>query len=231
MDPDERPKEKNPASDIKMSVFEAIATRRSIRKFTAQDVPMELLGVVIDAGRYAPSSGNIQNWRFILIKNPETKQKIAEICQQQLWIAEAPVLLVVCSETEKLKRFYGKRGEMLFSVQNTSAAIQNMLLTIHGLGMASCWIGAFDEDVLKRQLSIPDDVRVQAVLPIGFADEIVPAPTHYTMENVMYFEKYGNRVSNIERVFQNPLVFDKIGGFIGGFVNAAKDVVNKRKDK
>ncbi len=144
-------------------------------------------------------------------------------------MAEAPVFLVVCAETEKLERFYGKRGKLLFSVQNVAASIQNMLLTIHALGMASCWVGAFDEKVLKRVLGIPEDVRPQAILPIGFPDEIVPAPSHFTMENVCYFEKYGNRISNLERVMQNPLVFDKVGGFIGGIVNAAKDVINKKK--
>lgn len=229
MDQDKPPKDKDLSAQIKMSVFEAIATRRSIRKFTSQDVPIELLGVIIDAGRYAPSTGNIQNWRYIIVKNPETKKQIAEISQQQLWMNEAPVFLVVCSETEKLERFYGKRGKILFSVQNVAASIQNMLLTIHALGMASCWIGAFDEKVLKRVLNLPEDIRPQAILPIGFPDEIVPAPTHYTMENVCYFEQYGNRVSNIKRVLQNPLIFDKVGGLISGIVDAAKDVINKKK--
>ena len=107
----------NPVN-IKMNVFEAVATRRSIRKFTSQDVPMEILGVVIDAGRYAPSSGNIQNWRFVLVKDVNNKQKVAEACMQQLWIAEAPVVMVVCAETEKINQYYGIRGERLYSVQN-----------------------------------------------------------------------------------------------------------------
>jgi nitroreductase len=218
----------NPVS-IKMNVFEAIATRRSIRKYTSQDVPMELLGVVLDAGRYAPSAGNIQNWRFILIKNPENKQRIAEACEQQLWISEAPVVVVVVAETEKIKQFYGLRGERLYAVQNCSAAIENMLLTAHALGMASCWVSAFDEDMLKRVINVPPEVRPQAVLPIGYPDEVVPAPTHYTMENVCFFERYGNRVVNIERVFQNPIVFDKLSRLIGGFVNAGKDVMAKKK--
>ncbi|MBT3721706.1 nitroreductase family protein [archaeon] len=229
MDQDKKPKDKSLSDQIKMTVFEAIATRRSVRKFTSQDIPMELLGVIIDAGRYAPSSGNLQNWRMIIVKNPDARKKIAEVCQQQLWMAEAPVFLVVCSDTEKIKRFYGKRGEMFFSVQNVSASIQNMLLTTHSLGMASCWVGAFDEDVLKRILGMPGHVRPQAVLPIGYPDEIVPAPSHFTMENVTFFEQYGNKISNVARVMQNPLIFDKVGGLIGGVVNAAKDIIQKRK--
>ncbi|HIH40971.1 TPA: nitroreductase family protein [Candidatus Woesearchaeota archaeon] len=214
---------------MKMNVFEAIATRRSIRKFTSQDVPMEILGVVIDGGRYAPSSGNIQNWRFVLVKDKENKQRVAEAAMHQLWIASAPVIIVVCAETEKLKQFYGIRGDRLYSVQNCAAAIENMLLTAHCLGLGSCWVSDFDEDMLKRALNIPGDIRPQAILPLGYPDEIVPAPTHYTMENVCYFESYGTRVSNIERVMQNPLVFDKISRLFKGLIDVGKDAIEKRK--
>jgi len=217
--------------NIKMNVFEAIATRRSIRKFTAQDVPMEILGVVLDAGRYAPSTGNIQNWRFIIVKNPEGRQKIAEAAMQQMWIAEAPVIVVVVAETEKIKQFYGIRGERLYSIQNCSAAIENMWLTAHSLGLATTWIGAFDETMLRRAIGIPENVRPQAILPIGYPDEIVPAPTHYSLENVCFFESYGNKVANLERVMQNPLIFEKISRFISGFVDVGKDVVKKRQEK
>lgn len=216
---------------IKMNVFEAIATRRSIRKFTAQDIPMEILGVVLDAGRYAPSAGNVQNWRFVIIKNKENKQKIAEAAMQQMWIAQAPVIILVCAETEKIKQFYGIRGERLYSIQNCAAAIQNMLLTAHSLGLASTWIGAFDETMLRRAAEIPEDIRAQAILPFGYPDEIVPAPTHYTLDNVCYFESYGNIIANIERVLQNPLVFEKISRAISGFVDAGKDIVKKREEK
>ena len=216
--------------NLKMNVFEAIATRRSIRKFTSQDVPMEILGVVIDAGRYAPSSGNVQNWRFILVKDRDNKQKIAEAAMHQLWIASAPIIIVVCSENEKLKQFYGVRGERLYAVQNCAAAVENMLLTLHSLGLGSCWISDFDEDMLRRALNIPGDIRPQVILPIGYPDEIVPAPTHYTMENVCYFESYGSRITNIERVMQNPLVFDKLSRVFKGFIDAGKDAVEKRKN-
>jgi nitroreductase len=221
----------NPVN-IKMNVFEAIATRRTIRKFTMQEVPMEILGVILDAGRYAPSAGNLQNWKFILIKNKDNRAKIAEASMQQMWIAEAPVIVVVCAEIEKVRQYYGIRGERLYAIQNCAAAIQNMLLTAHALGLASAWIGAFDETMLRRAINIPEDIRPQAILPIGYPDEIVPAPTHYMLENVCYFESYGSRIANIERIMQNPLVFEKISRLIGGFVDAGKDIVaNKGKFK
>ncbi|MBU0756946.1 MAG: nitroreductase family protein [Nanoarchaeota archaeon] len=193
-----------------MDIFEAIATRRSIRKFMDVQVPMELIGTIIDAGRYAPSSGNVQNWRFVLVVQKDSIKAIAEACMQQYWIADAPIVIVVCAETEKLTQFYGVRGERLYAVQNASAAIQNMLLAAHGLGLASCWVGSFDENMIRRQLSIPDSIRAQAILPIGYPDEVVPAPFHFTLENVCYFETYNSRVVNIDRVFQTKDVFGRI---------------------
>src|SRR3989344_7715175 len=105
----------NPVN-LKMNVFEAIATRRSIRKFTSQDIPMEILGIVLDSGRYAPSAGNIQNWRFIIVKNLDNRQRVAEAAMQQMWIAGAPVIIVICAEIEKIRQFYGIRGERLYAI-------------------------------------------------------------------------------------------------------------------
>ncbi len=220
----------NPVT-LKMNVFEAIATRRSIRKFSSQDVPMELLGVILDAGRYAPSAGNIQNWRFIIVKDPGNKQKIAEASLQQLWMAEAPVYICVVSDNEKLKRFYGVRGERLYSVQNCAAAIQNMLLTTHALGLASTWVSSFDEEMISRALGLPGDIRPQGILPIGYPDEIVPAPSRYLMETLVFHEAYGRRYVNVERILENPLVFDKISQMISGFVEKSKAAMQKIKEK
>lgn len=212
-----------------MDVFECIATRRSIRKFLRLDVPMEMLGAVLDAGRYAPSSGNVQNWRFIVVKKPETIAQIAEASMQQLWVAQAPAIIVVCSDSEKLQMFYGTRGERLYAIQNCSASIQNMLLAAHAIGLGASWVGAFDENILGRVLGIPESVLPQAIIPIGYPDEIVPTPMHYTLESLVFVEAYGSRVANIKRVMQNP----DIGGFVAkkvtGTINAVKDIVEKGK--
>ncbi|MEM2130901.1 MAG: nitroreductase family protein [Candidatus Woesearchaeota archaeon] len=216
-------------SAVKMNVFEAIATRRSIRKFMAKDVPMEILGIILDAGRYAPSAGNLQSWKFIIVKDNGNKQAIAEACMQQMWIAEAPVVIVVCAEVEKTKMFYGIRGERMYVIQNCAAATQNMLLTAHALGLASTWVSAFDDDMLRRAIGAPEDVRPQAVLPIGYPDEIVPAPIRYTLENTCFFEAYGRKITNIARVMQNPVVFDKLTRLIKFGIDLGKEAITKKK--
>ncbi len=226
--PEEKHNSGVPGSPEKgMDTFRCIATRRSIRKYQDIDVPMELVSSVIDAARYAPSAGNSQNWRFVLVKDPAKIDQLAEASYNQLWMNSAPIIIVVCSDPEKLGKFYGTRGERLYSIQNCAAAVENMLLASHALGLASCWVGAFDEDKVKRDLGIPDSVRVQAILPLGYPDEVVPTPMHFTLENVCYFEKYGNRVRNIDRVFQNPNVVGRIQREVGNLTKMGKRVVDK----
>jgi len=181
-----------------MDVVECIKTRRSIRKFLDIPVEWDKIGTIVDSGRYAPNSGNLQNWKFIIVLDEDKRKKIADACIQQLWIAKAPVHIIVCSEPEKAKRFYGIRGERLYTIQNSAAAVQNMLLTAHSLGLGACWVGAFDEDNLSSVLGTPDYIRPQAVIPIGYAGEKVPAPMQYQLENLAFIESWGNKIADMD---------------------------------
>jgi len=180
-----------------MSIQECIKNRRSIRKFLSVPVEAEKLGKIIDAARYAPSAGNLQNWKLILVTEQTKKRAVIDSCMQQYWMETAPLLIVVCGDPVKGDRFYGTRGKTLYTIQNCAAAIQNMLLAAHSQGIGSCWVGAFDNQALKKALSIPDAVEPQAVLCFGYADETVPLPPRYTVENIVYLERYGNRVKDI----------------------------------
>ncbi len=218
-----------------MDVYECIKTRRSIRKFMDADVTMDQIGAIIDSGRFAPAAGNIQNWRFILIKNQKTKENVAEAAFQQYWIAKAPVVIVICATVDKLEQSYGVRGERLYSIQNCAAAIENMILTAHSLGLGSCWVSAFDETILRRALDIPEDVRPQAILPIGHPDEEVPEPPNYTAEDVTFFEKYGNKVGNFDNVLINFNVLgkakDKIPSLAKKFTSRTKKIFDELKSR
>ncbi len=171
-------------------ILDLIKSRRTIKEFLSKYISHENLFHIIDAGRHAPSSGNIQNWKFIVINEKEKILQIAEASHQQLEIASAPVLVVVVGEPEKAKRYYGLRGERLFTIQNCAAAIENMLLEAHSLGIGSRWIGAFDEDEIKSLCGIPEEIRPQAVIAFGYPKEIPNKPPKYPLETVVYFNKW-----------------------------------------
>ena len=137
-------------------IIDLIKSRRTIKQFLPKFVSWEKVARIIDAARHAPSSGNVQNWKFILISDPDQKHQIAEAAYEQYEIVNAGVLMVICAEPEKAERYYGLRGERLYTIQNCAAAIQNMLLEAHSLGLGTQWIGAFEEEMVKRLLGIPD---------------------------------------------------------------------------
>lgn len=177
-----------------MDILDLIQTRRSIKEFLPRFVDWDKLSRILDAARHAPSSGNLQNWKFIVVIDTDLKKQLAEAALQQYEIISASALIVVCSDPEKVSRYYGERGEKLYSVQNCAAAIQNMLLEAHSLGLGSRWIGAFDEEMLRRFLSIPEEISPQAIIALGYPKEIPPKPPKLPLEAQVYFNAWRNRL-------------------------------------
>lgn len=182
-----------------MDAIECMKSRRTIRKYLKIPVEWDKVSDILDCGRLAPSAGNLQNWKFIIITDDNEKIPIAEACVQQLWVAKAPVIIVVVAEPDKGKRFYGMRGERLYSTQNCAAAAQNMLNAAHALGLGGCWVGAFDEDMIKRALGMPEEVRPQIVLTFGYPNEKVPKPRKFPLEVVAYRRKWRGRVYDVPK--------------------------------
>ena len=185
-----------------MDTLENIYTRRSIRKFKDIPVEMEKLGQILEAGRLAPSAGNLQDWKFIIVKKPEIIEEVAKACLEQYWITSAPVLIVVCTDPSRTIEHYGDRGKM-YSYHNGATAAMSMILAAHSLGLATCWVGAFEDEMLRRALDIPDDIFMHAVLPIGYPAEKPPIPAKFKLYDVVFIESYGNRVKDPAAYFQH----------------------------
>lgn len=190
-----------------MNFFEVVFKRRSIRKFLKKDVDDKLIGLILYCATKAPSAGNTQDWEFIVVRDEKIKEKIAIAALHQMFIKEAPVVIVVCSDIEKIKLKYGERGENLYSIQDTAAAIMIILLAAQALGLGSCWIGAFDEENIKEILGIPENLRPVAILPIGYPAEEVGERWRIPFENLTWFNKYGKKYEvefkNLEKILKD----------------------------
>jgi Nitroreductase len=152
-----------------MSFLELAWKRKSVRNFKPDDVSVEKIMTLIDAARSAPTGGNCQPWHFYVIKDAEYRKCIYESTgNRQQFILDAPVVIVVCADLERTRK-YGDRGRELYSIQDTAAAIQNLLLCAVDGGLAACWCGAFDEKAVSSMLKLGDDMRPIAVIPIGYA--------------------------------------------------------------
>jgi nitroreductase len=173
-----------------MNVFEAIKERRSIRSFKEQDVKEEDIEMLIEAARWAPSAGNIQPWEFIIVRRHELKKELAEAAFGQAFVEEAPIVIVVCADENRSFQGYSVRGKTLYCIQDTAAAIQNIHLTAHSLGLGTCWIGAFSEEETAKILKVPNGVRPVAIVPIGYPAES-PAPRNRRPINqIIHYEAF-----------------------------------------
>lgn len=216
-----------------MDVHDAILERRSIKHFLHKEVDPEYIIDILDAGRHAPSAGNQQAWKFILVKQPMNKDKIADACYQQQWMSEAAVQIVVCSMEEEIKRNYGVRGEVLYAIQNCAMAMQNMLLKAFELDLGACMISAFDESMMNRALNIPANIRVQGIVCVGYAGEQPPRKLLKSLENLTYFEEYRGRLEDFDDSFYQwsgimKKQADRLLGRMKQGVSGLRDRINEK---
>lgn len=170
-----------------MDTLDAINKRFSSRYFLDKKVNWSKIATLIDSAIKAPSSGNLQNFRFIIVTNENKKREIANACLKQLWINEAPVLIIVCAELTNIKRFYGNRSEF-YSIQNCAAATENILLAATDLNLGSCWVSAFDDEKVSSALKLPRNIKPQAVIPIGYTNEKQPIKKRYDIKTFVHYD-------------------------------------------
>lgn len=224
-----------------MDVIEAIVGRRSCRDYSDKPVEFDKITACLEAGHYAPSAGNLQAWKFIIVTDKGTRSAIADHCMEQYWMAKAPVHIVVVANEERVELKYGLRGKRLYAVQGCAAAMENIMLTAHALGLGSCWVGAFEEEFLNSTLGIPDFARAQAIITLGYPGYEKPVQKDLTsLQSIVYFEAYGNRLSTPhlvlrdfsvewERQFENAK--EKASPYIKESVNKIKEGLLKMKSQ
>jgi nitroreductase len=146
--------------------YEVVRTRRSIRSYRPDPVPDDVLKRVLEAARISPSGSNRQPWKFIIVKNKELKRKLAVACHNQMFIAEAPIVIVACGYN-----IHWNRGEYMGDLSmliDVSIAFTHLILAARAEGLGTCWIGSFSNKEVKEILRIPEDVNVVAITPLGY---------------------------------------------------------------
>ncbi len=155
--------------------YNFLITRASVREYHPGPVDPELGDFILDCASTAPSAGNREAWDVVVVEAEEKKLAIAEAAYQQQHVGEASVLFVVCANYVRSMSRYGERG-ILYAIQDATIATTYMMLAAHSLGLVSCWVGAFDEDEVRRALLLPEHTRPVAVLCVGKGSQ----PTAFT---------------------------------------------------
>jgi nitroreductase len=145
-----------------------IMNRQSCRDFQSDPLKEGDLENLKESLRWAPSAGNCQPWHFYVVTHKGKKIELSRAAYGQTFIADAPVIFVICANAEESGLGYGKRGRNLYCLQDTAAATENLLIAATALGYGSCWIGAFDEGAASEVLDIPRHLRPVAMVPVGY---------------------------------------------------------------
>ena len=171
-----------------MDVYEAIRTRQSIRSYKPDPVPDDVLNRVLDAMRLAPSAGNLQPWRFVVVRDAATRERVAEASSGQQWIAHAPAIVAACGWRD---RAYSKMGGYWNSVAvDVTIALDHLTLAAAAEGLGTCWVGSFVEEEVRGVLGIPEDVTVIALTPLGYHG-VPPTPkTRKDLSEIVCYERW-----------------------------------------
>ncbi len=179
-----------------MELQKAIRARKSVRHFDKTKKPdWRTIIECIDSARHAPMAGNIFPLRFIIVDDTKIIQKLAEAAQQP-FISEAKYVIVVVTDCKMVLNAYQERAEK-FCRQEAGAAIENILLSIEEAGLETCWIGYFVDYLVKEALGIPDEIDVEAMLPIGYESKELGKGRRLKrkidLNQILYFNKYKNK--------------------------------------
>ena len=170
-----------------MDVYEAIRKRKSVRRYKDKDVEQEKLMRILEAARLAPSASNKQEWRFVVVQDKEKRQKLSEAARGQKFVAEAPVVIACCAETDYHEMTC---GQLCYPI-DVSIAIDHMTLVAVEEELGTCWIGAFYENKVKDILSIPDDIRVVELLTLGYpTDDSIKEKSRLPLERIVKWKKW-----------------------------------------
>ena len=168
-----------------VSVMTAIKMRRSIRHYKDKPVEREKLKKVLEAGRLAPSAGNMQEWKFIVVSDKNTREKLAMAAHSR-FVEEAPLVIVACATITDCVL---ESGQLAYPM-DVAIAVDHMTLKAVEEGLGTCWVGGFDERKVKEALNIPDDVRVVTLLTLGYP-KYVPGPRkRKKLEEIVAYEKW-----------------------------------------
>jgi nitroreductase len=172
-----------------VELTEAIRKRRSIRRFKSNPVDDKIIEKIIELGNMAPSAGNLQPRDFIIVTDKDQRFALAQAALNQTFIYDVPVVIVVCANYDRAAS-YGPRGRELYCIQDSAAAIENMLLAIVDFGLASCWVGAFNEKKVSQILTLPPHARPVALLPIGHPMEEKKSSYRINLDELIHHNRW-----------------------------------------
>ncbi len=168
-----------------MTVLEAIRKRYSCRSYQERPIEQEKLDIIFEAARLAPSARNAQDWRFVVVTDKDTKHQVAEATNRPQVFEKAGVIIAACSNSDDVMRCGQAIGPIDIAI-----ALEHIALQAAELGLATCWIGSFYPEKVRKILGIPDDIAIIELMTVGYPADSPKQTSREPIEKIVCFEKW-----------------------------------------
>ena len=186
-----------------MEVLEAIKARRSIRKYKPTPVDDKVLGLILEAARLAPSWGNTQCWRFVVVSDDDTRNRLADTLNPTNPVMDAlrrqaPLVIVACAKLGESGFSNGEKATdknewFMFDV---ALAMEHLVLAAHSLGLATVYVGRFDAKKVAEILAVPQGYRAVAMTPLGYPDQVRDPRPRKELSEIIFYNRFGVGIEN-----------------------------------
>ena len=168
-----------------MTVLEAIRNRYSCRAYQDKPIERDKLDSIFEAARLAPSARNLQDWRFVLVTDKETKRKLAEAANNQRFLENAGAIIIGCTNSDHVMRCGQAVGPI-----DVAIALEHICLQATELGLATCWIGSFYPEKVRPIVGVPDDITIVELMAVGYPADKPKEPKREQVENILCYDKW-----------------------------------------
>ena len=166
-----------------------VKKRKSVRRFKSKRPPWKDILYAIDLANQGPFAGNHNHIKYLIIEDPITIKKLASSCEQD-WVENSKLLIVLCSDDTHLENLYGERGRV-YSRQQAGAAAQTLMLALTNVGIDSCWVGSYSDELVREKLGIPSHIQIEAIISTGFESGKEKKPAKRPLDTSLNWEKWG----------------------------------------
>jgi nitroreductase len=174
--------------------FETVVKRRRMcREFLDRGVPQEKIDRILELASRYPSAGHTEPQEFIVVHDQRMKEDLAHAALDQMFVAQAPVVIVVVSDVRRSARRYGERGVSFFSIIDGAFVVMLILLAVVEEGLGACFVGSFYDEEVQELLSLPQEVRPIGIIPIGYCAEGPRKFRRRSREQIVHRDRYGRR--------------------------------------
>jgi nitroreductase len=168
-----------------MDVMAAIAQRYSCRAYEPNPVEREKLNQILEAARLAPSARNFQDWRFVVVTDPQKRKEMMAAARNQAFVGQAPVVIAACSASSHVMRCGQPVGPI-----DVSIALEHIALAATSLGLATCWVGSFVPEEVRRILHIPTEIMVVELMTLGYPADAPKQPDRLPLDQIVCRDKW-----------------------------------------